>query len=107
MAAKLCTALCVNYCGANAIHGRLCASLEMRFGFGTHGWQSQVNSALLLQVNATTGTLLIVSESTGEYQFGRTVPILTGAKLGGSSSINGSQWTISQPGDVESWGISG
>ena len=30
-----------------------------------------------------------------------------GATSGGSSSINGSQWTVPQPGDVESWGISG
>ena len=68
-------------------------------------WQSQINSALL-QANAITGTP-ILSDSTGEYRFGRTADILTGATLGGTSSINAGQWTIPQPGDVESWGIGG
>lgn len=32
---------------------------------------------------------------------------LTGATLGGSTAINGMQWTVPQPGSVESWGING
>lgn len=36
---------------------------------------------------------------------GRTVPVFTGATLGGSSAINGMQWVVPRDGSVETWGI--
>lgn len=38
---------------------------------------------------------------------GRTTPTLTGITLGGSSAINGMQWTVPMSGSVEEWGIRG
>ncbi|KAI0566271.1 Glucose-methanol-choline oxidoreductase [Gracilaria domingensis] len=38
---------------------------------------------------------------------GRFTTVLTGITMGGSSSINGMQWTVPLPGTVESWGING
>lgn len=38
---------------------------------------------------------------------GKKIPIITGNTLGGSSAINGMQWTIPNRGTVESWGIGG
>ncbi|KAI0558281.1 Glucose-methanol-choline oxidoreductase [Gracilaria domingensis] len=38
---------------------------------------------------------------------GRVTPTLTGTTLGGSSAINGMQWTVPTEGSVEEWGISG
>ncbi|CAN8072182.1 unnamed protein product [Agarophyton chilense] len=38
---------------------------------------------------------------------GRSTTVLTGNTMGGSSSINGMQWTVPLPGTVETWGIDG
>ncbi|PXF44461.1 Oxygen-dependent choline dehydrogenase [Gracilariopsis chorda] len=36
---------------------------------------------------------------------GRTTVALTGATLGGSTTINGMQWTLPLPGTIEQWGV--
>eukprot|EP00178_Gracilaria_changii_P017291 TRINITY_DN4942_c0_g1_i1.p1 TRINITY_DN4942_c0_g1~~TRINITY_DN4942_c0_g1_i1.p1 ORF type:complete len:534 (-),score=61.63 TRINITY_DN4942_c0_g1_i1:219-1820(-) len=38
---------------------------------------------------------------------GRVTPTLTGTTLGGSSAINGMQWTVPTAGSIEQWGIAG
>lgn len=66
----------------------------------TENFESELNYELYANIGED-------EDDADEVSFGRSVRILTGNTLGGTTSTNGNQWTVPPLQDVEAWGIAG